>query len=172
LVFADMQGKILKHLRLGHAQTVTIANLMGDSSQVQIATNTFWGNPGIISVLNKEGEVLRSFQPSIYGSPLFPVNWTGERQKLLLLSARHTKEGGLYDGYGRQAVVFPDDGHPYLCCEAMDCKGDFRDEIICWDHDQLWIYTQDGLSESPPSTPRSIQPPLFNASNYRSNLVL
>jgi len=172
LIFADLSGKIKKHLRMGHLQTVTIADLMGDSSGVQIATNTFWGNPGNIYVFDEKAKILSSFQPSLYGSPLYPVNWTGDGQRLLLLSGANGPKGGLYDGLGRQAVNFPKDGHPYLCCEAIDMTGDPRDEIVCWDFENLWIYTQSDSGSSSISRVRPVRPAPFNASNYRSNIAL
>ena len=172
MIFADMKGHIKKHLRLGHVQTVTIANLMGTPGEFQIATNTFWGNPGNIYILDKRGSLLSSFQPSVYGSPLYPVNWAGNGEKLLLLGAASTLEGGLYDGFGRQAVCFPDDGHPTLCYNAVDFAGDSQDSIVCWDFEELWIYTRSGAkTERAPHRP-TIRPSLYNASNYRSNISI
>lgn len=172
LVFADMRGRIRKHLRLGHMQTVTVADLQGDSSGLQIATNTFWGNPGVIYILNENGDILRTFQPSVYGSTLDPVNWTGGTQRLLLLSARSNEEGGLYDGFGRQVVTFPDDGHPELCSAAVDLTGDGRDELVCWDFETLWIYTQSSPPEASPVSGPATLPAVYNGSNYRSNICI
>ena len=104
-IFADLQGKIKKHLRLGHMQTVTVAKLISGSPDYQIATNTYWGNPGVIYILDLDGNILRSFQPSIFGSPIRPVNWSGDGHELLL-SAATDETGGLYDGLGRQVVAF------------------------------------------------------------------
>jgi hypothetical protein len=49
----------------------------------------------------------------------------------------------MIDGELRRVVMFPDDGHPDLCATALDLTGDPRDEIVLWDVDRVWIYTQD-----------------------------
>jgi len=167
-IFADIDGKIKKHLRLGHMQTVTVARLIPGSPEYQVATNTYWGTPGMIYIIDLEGNVQRSFQPSISGSPICPVNWRGDGHELLLLSAAPDETGGLYDGLGRQAVEFPDDGHPTLCYDALDLDGDGIDELVCWDDSRLWIYKREDQPD--PGTvkvPRRF-PAYFNGSNYRS----
>jgi hypothetical protein len=68
-------------------------------------------------------------------------------------------------------VRFPDDGHPELAAAALDLAFDPRDEIVLWDEDRVWIYTQDG--EAP--TGRVYAPrrnPTYNDSNYRANVSL
>lgn len=168
LVLADLKGHIRRHVRLGHAQTVTVARLCHDILEFQIATNTYWGNPGVITILNERGELLRSFQPSTYGSPLVPVNWAGNGSHLILLSAAPNQEGGLYDGYGRQLVSFPDDGHPTLCVDTLDITGNCLDDLVCWDHDELWIYGQESFGSAYEVKGSSLLPPRYNASNYRA----
>ena len=100
------------------------------------------------------------------------MNWTGDGQEFLLLSAAPDETGGLYDGHGNQTVAFPDDGHPTLCYDAVDLTGDGLDELICWDHDSLWVYT----SNSKPANGSVHMPQRFpapyNASNYRSNISM
>ena len=49
----------------------------------------------------------------------------------------------MIDGNGIQVVKFPDDGHPTMCAEAVNLCGDTRDEIVTWDYDSMYIYTQD-----------------------------
>jgi rhamnogalacturonan endolyase len=131
---------------------------------------TFWGNPGIILLYDGAGHRLNSFEPSSTGHVLNPVNWTGDGQELSLLHAG-VREGGLIDGHGRRAVLFPDDGHPDICCEAVNLTGDARDELVVWDHQRIFIYTQD----RPFAGPRIYSPlrqPLWNASNYRAEVSL
>jgi hypothetical protein len=68
-------------------------------------------------------------------------------------------------------VVFPDDGHPDLAYQVLDVTGDARDEILVWDLERVWIYTQDG--PAPPGrvyAPR--RTPLENDSNYRASVSL
>ena len=74
-------------------------------------------------------------------------------------------KGGLLDGEGRRVVAFPDDGHPVLCCEAIDLCGDDRDELVTWDYHSMYIYTQkDGERET---SYHPVKYPFYNASNYR-----
>ena len=86
-VFADMQGKKRRHLKIGHMQTISAGRLLPGSDDIQIATNTYWGNPGVIYILSLDGKVINVFQPSIHGSPLSLVRWTHGHQDFFLLSA-------------------------------------------------------------------------------------
>jgi hypothetical protein len=49
----------------------------------------------------------------------------------------------MIDGQLRRVVMFPDDGHPELAFYVTDVTGDARDEVILWDLNEVWIYTQD-----------------------------
>jgi hypothetical protein len=171
-LLCSVNGRVHRKLLLGHVQTVIVAKLIPDLPGYQCATITYWGNPGIIYILDDAGAVLTTFQPSVLGSPLVPVNWLGTGQALLLLSAAPDETGGLYDGRGRQVVAFPADGHPVLCSDAMDLDGDGLDELLCWDHRELWIYRVD-----PGRAPSAVQamrryPGLHDASNYAARVLL
>ena len=98
------------------------------------------------------------------GNIIAPVNWDGSGTELILTNADPLK-GGLLNGQGVRAVAFPEDGHPTLCCEALDLCGDERDELIVWDYKRMYIYTQ---ADSPrPQAYRPLKFPTYNASNYR-----
>ena len=101
---------------------------------------------------------------------LNPVNWTGNGTELALLSGS-IEHGGMLDGYGRTVVVFPDDGHPEFCGEALDLTGDARDEIVLWDMERLWIYTQ-GKPFDGDRIYKPIRYPHYNASDYRAEISL
>jgi rhamnogalacturonan endolyase len=63
-------------------------------------------------------------------------------------------------------VPFPNDGHPDMCNAVLNLTGDLRDEIVVWDSNEIWIYTQ---SDSPKTgnlhpTKRN---PMYNYSNYQ-----
>jgi hypothetical protein len=77
----------------------------------------------------------------------------------------------MLDGHLRRVVVFPDDGHPEMCMHVMDLTGDARDELIFWDQQSVWMYTQDR-----PFTGDRIYAPVrnphYNESNYRTNVSL
>ncbi|HWQ55943.1 MAG TPA: hypothetical protein VN442_19800 [Bryobacteraceae bacterium] len=166
----DIRGNLLKHVRLGHNQSPSIGKFRPDLPGLQYFSINFWRNPGIITLLDWEGNVLVQGEPIHTGSPMLPVNWLGDGQEYALLSG-NPREGGMIDGYLRRVVMFPDDGHPDLAANALDLTGDARDEIVLWDQRQVWIYTQD----RPFSGPRIYAPmrnPDANESNYRTNVSL
>jgi len=169
-LIVDKNGNIKKHVRIGHAQSPSIGNYRPDIAGLEICQINFWGNPGIITFFDCEGNILLSIEPLNYASPVLPVNWTGDGQEFVMISG-NVKEGGLMDGWGRMVVKFPDDGHPDLCFNVMDITGDSRDEIVLWDQKSIWIYTQDK------STPferiyKPVRNPHYNESNYRTNYSL
>jgi hypothetical protein len=166
----DLKGNKLKHHRVGHTQNMTVAKLRSDVPGLQIATINFWKNPGILTVFDAEGNILNQGEPHHCGSLILPVNWRGDGQEFLLLSG-DVKQGGMLDGKLRRAVMFPDDGHPDLAAAVMDVTGDARDEVLLWDKERVWIYTQD----RPFSGEKLYAPqrnPTYNESNYRAQVSL
>lgn len=170
MMFGDLKGQIQKHHYIGHAQNVTIADFRDDLPGLEVVSMNFWSNQGIIHLYDARGDIYHDFEPCQHGSMCLPVNWTGKPPELFLLSPS-VVEGGLFDGHGRRAMTFPNDGHPDLCAAALDLTGDCRDEIVVWDPFEMWVYTQaDG-----PKSGRLYQPvrnPTANESNYRANLSL
>jgi rhamnogalacturonan endolyase len=166
----DREGKILKHLRIGHAQSPSIAKYRMDIPGLQLLTVNFWWNPGILTLIDWQGNILQQEEPIHTGSPLLPVNWRGDGEEFSMLSG-NVREGGMIDGRMRRVVVFPDDGHPDLAFNVMDLTGDARDEIVMWDTQRVWIYTQDR-----PFTGKRIYAPVrnpdYNESNYRTTVSL
>jgi rhamnogalacturonan endolyase len=161
----DAEGKQIVHYPMGHAQTISVAKLRPDVEGLQIVVNTYWGAPGITLILDHRGRILREFEPMHCASLLNPVNWPGDGTDLLLLST-DPEEGGLMDGWGERAVMFPNDGHPLLCCDSRDIDGDGVDEILTWDFNALWIYKPDPLPEVKPGT-YPLRNPSCNDSSYR-----
>jgi rhamnogalacturonan endolyase len=169
-VMLDLEGNILKHVRVGHTQTAAVGKFRPDLPGLQYITTNFWKNPGIISLFDAEGNLLAQAEPIHMGSPTLPVNWRGDGQELVLLNG-NIREGGMIDGQLRRVVMFPADGHPELAAAVHNITGDARDEIILWDQDQVWIYTQD----RPAPAGRLYAPirnPLYNDSNYRASVSL
>jgi len=163
-------GEVLHREMLGHGQRVSAAKYRDDLPGLQYYAVTYWGNPGIVSFHDCRGQKLFSFEPAATGTIASPVNWAGDGVELLLLSTS-VEHGGMVDGHGRRVVVFPDDGHPDLASEVLDLTGDARDEIVTWDMERLWIYTQDRPFEGE----RIYKPrrfPHYNASNYRGEVSL
>lgn len=166
----DIQGNLLKHTHIGHAQSPSIAKYRADVPGLQLMTINFWRNPGIISLFDADGNLLGQAEPVHHATPILPVNWRGDGQEFAMLSS-NTREGGLIDGQFRRVVMFPDDGHPDLAYNVMNLTGDERDEIVVWDTKQVWIYTQDR-----PFTGSKIYAPVrnpdYNESNYRTTVSL
>lgn len=165
VVVASTDGKILRHHRIGHAQTPSVGQFRVDVPGLEFCTINYWGEPGLITFYSGcTGEEIFRSEPIHAGSPLLPVNWRGDGQEFVLLSTSVT-EGGMMDGFARRVVMFPDDGHPEMAAMVEDMTGDQRDEIITWDPDSLWIYTQ----ASPYVGDKIYAPkrtPLWNESNY------
>lgn len=167
---ADLKGNIIRRHRVGHVQNVTVANLRDDLPGLEIVTMNYWGNQGITNLYDSTGEMYHEFEPCNHGSPILPLNWTGNSEEFYVVSA-NPELGGAFDGRGRRVLKFPADGHPDMCYMPLDVTGDARDELIVWDPFELWIYTQDG--ESP--TGRTYRPkrnPLHNISNYGAMVSL
>jgi rhamnogalacturonan endolyase len=166
----DLQGKILKHIRVGHNQSPTVGKYRTDVPGLQYMTVNFWKNPGIVTLFDWDGNILAQEEPIHSGAPMLPVNWRGDGQEFVLLSG-NSKEGGMIDGHLRRVVMFPDDGHPDLAANVLNLTGDPRDEIVLWDQQRVWIYTQNR-----PFAGRRIYAPIrnpdYNESNYRTNVSL
>jgi rhamnogalacturonan endolyase len=166
----DIAGNLLKHVRVGHNQSPAVGKFRMEVPGLQYMSVNFWRNPGIVTLFDWDGNILAQDEPIHSGSVMLPVNWRGDGQEFVLLSA-NAKEGGMIDGRLRRAVMLPDDGHPELTAEVMNLTGDARDEIIVWDQQRVWIYTQDR-----PFTGKRIYAPIrnpsYNESNYRTSVSL
>jgi hypothetical protein len=165
LVF-DRGGTILKHVRIGHAQSATVGKFCPDRPGLQLMCVNYWKNPGIITLFDADGNLLGQEEPIHSGSPMLPVNWRGDGREFVLLSG-NAREGGMIDGQLRRVVMFPDDGHPDLTANVANVTGDTRDEVILWDQERVWVYTQDR-----PFTGKRMYAPIrnpdCNESNYRT----
>jgi rhamnogalacturonan endolyase len=169
-VMFDLRGNILKHLRAGHTQSPSVGKYRMDVPGLQYISVNFWKNPGIVTLFDWEGNILEQSEPIHTGAPMLPVNWRGDGQEFVLLSG-NTKEGGMLDGHLRRVVMFPDDGHPDLAANVLDLTGDARDEIVLWDQQRVWIYTQD-RDFTGKRIYKPIRNPDYNESNYRTNVSL
>jgi rhamnogalacturonan endolyase len=170
LVIFDKPGSILNHVRIGHAQTGSIGRFRPELAGLQYMAVNFWKNPGIVTLFDADGNILQQDEPIHSGSSMLPVNWRGDGQDFVLLSG-NIHEGGMIDGQMRRVVMFPDDGHPDLCAAVANFTGDARDEVVLWDQNSVWIYTQDrpfaGKQLYAP-----VRNPHYNESNYRANALL
>ena len=170
----DLDGRLIRHLPIGHGQSLCIANLDPGREGLEILCNTFWGAAGITCLMDEGGNLLAESEPMPYACLLQPVNWVACRDgrlaaDLVLLSA-HPLQGGLMDGHGRRQVMLPDDGHPWLCSDARDLDGDGLDEVLAWDERSLWIYRADVPGRTSDNYPH--RNPWYNDSNYRAQISL
>jgi len=165
----NLEGKIVKHHRLGHVQNPAIANFRDDLPGLETVTVNFWGNQGIVSLFDSNGDWITSFEPTPFGSLCLPLNWNGGKEELYLLNA-NAAFGGAWDGHGRKSLAFPDDGHPDMCYAVLDITGDPRDEIVVWDPNELWVYTQDRPLPGNTTPHKPKRNPLFNYSNYQATV--
>ena len=168
--FADLDGHVLKHHRLGHVQNPAIADFRPELPGLETVTINFWANQGIIHVFDADGNLIDDFEPCQHGSMMLPINWTGRPGEYFVLSASMT-EGGLFDGWGRRVAEFPNDGHPEMCNGVLDLTGDCRDEIVVWDPWEIWVYTQSD-NPKPIRLYKPVRSPLYNYSNYQTTVSL
>jgi len=164
----DLDGKLRKQVRVGHNQSPSVGKYRPDLPGLQYISVNFWTNPGIVTLFDADGNLLAQDEPIHTGSPMLPVNWRGDGQEFVLLSG-NPKEGGMVDGHIRRVVMFPDDGHPDLAANVIDLTGDQRDEIVLWDQNRVWIYTQDRPFQGS-KIYAPVRNPDYNESNYRTNV--
>jgi len=132
---------------------------------LETVTVNFWGNQGIFHFLDAKHNIYKDMEPINYGSMCLPINWTGKSEEFFVISP-NVLQGGMFDGWGRKVVAFPDDGHPDMCNAVLNITGDVRDEVVVWDEHELWIYTQDD-SPLKGKLYNPVRNQLFNNSNYQ-----
>ena len=170
VVFADLKGNIIKRHFIGHAQNPAIADFRPELPGLEIVQINFWGNQGILHFYDAQGNIYHDASPNPFGSMCLPINWTGQPGEYFVHSP-NIKWGGMFDAWGRSVVMFPDDGHPDMCNAVLDITGDCRDEIVVWNPDEIWVYTQDDNPKSG-KLYKPVRNPLYNYSNYQASVSL
>jgi|CZCB01.1.fsa_nt_gi rhamnogalacturonan endolyase len=166
----DLNGNILVYHDIGHVQNPSVANYRTDKPGLETVTINFWGNQGLIHFYDQDGKIYHDFEPNHFGSMCLPLNWTGCGEEYFVHNP-NVRDGGAFDGWGRKVLLFPDDGHPDMCNAVLDICGDCRDEIVVWNSNEIWIYTQeDNPKEGKLYKP--IRNPLYNYSNYQATVSL
>jgi len=163
---SDLRGEIEYKEILGHAQRMAIGDFRPSIPGCELAQVTYWGEHNIITIHRADGRKLDEYQPHYVGSTLVATDWVGDGSALLLISGDED-QGGMIDGWGRQVVKFTEPGKPVMCCNAIDLTGDSRDEVVLWDHDRMWIYTQGDNVPAPERIVPLYKPPLHSRSNYQ-----
>jgi hypothetical protein len=170
LTAMTFDGKILKHHRIGHVQNPAIADFRPDLPGLEVVSINFWGNQGILHFYDAQGNIYHDCEPNPFGSMCLPVNWMGRPGEYFVHNP-NVRWGGMFDGWGRCVVTFPDDGHPDMCNAVLDITGDCRDEVVVWDPKQIWVYTQSD-NPKPGRLYRPRRNPLYNYSNYQATVSL
>lgn len=170
VVFADLKGNIIKRHFIGHAQNPAIADFRPELPGLEIVQINFWGNQGILHFYDAQGNIYHDTAPNPFGSMCLPINWTGQPGEYFVHSP-NIKWGGMFDAWGRSVVMFPDDGHPDMCNAVLDITGDCRDEVVVWDQNEIWVYTQDDNPKSG-KLYKPVRNPLYNYSNYQASVSL
>lgn len=161
---------LLQHQSVGYVQNLSIAEYRPDIQGLEMVSANFWGSQGVINLYDSDGRIYRSFEHGSAGSMCLPVNWRGDGISYFLLNTHHG-DGGLFNGDGNLVVVLPDDGHPYNYHAVLDLQGDRRDEIITWNDDQIWIYTQvDNPRKTNVRGNETV--PLYNYSNHNVHYAI
>ena len=170
LMYFDFYGNLLKQHIMGHVQYLSVADFDTELPGLEITTSNQWGSDGHVHFMESSGKVIGQFLPVSGASRCLPVNWKGDGEEFLITSADSIK-GGMVDRAGQLAVIFPSDGHPATCYMVQDLTGDTRDEVLVWDHNELWIYTQaDNPRMGNTYAPQRIS--LHNHSMYNMNRSL
>jgi rhamnogalacturonan endolyase len=170
MFITDIEGNILKHHWIGHCQNPAVAKFREDLPGLQMVSINFWGNQGILNFYDAEGNIYHDCEPVPFGSMCLPINWRGDGVEFFVHNA-NVRYGGMYDGWGRPVVAFPNDGHPDMCNAVLDITGDCRDEVVVWNPHEIWVYTQD----DGPKDGKLYQPvrnPHYNSSNYQASVSL
>jgi len=94
-IMFDLRGNILKQIRVGHNQSPSVGKYRPDLRGLQYMAVNFWKNLGIVTLF--DWNILAQDEPIHTGSPMLPVNWRGDGQEFVLLSA-NMKEGRMIDG--------------------------------------------------------------------------
>ncbi len=171
VIVTDMSGRVRYKEIPGHAQRMAIGDFCPEVPGCEFAQVTYWGEHNIVTVHAADGRKLGEYQPHFIGSTLAATDWKGDGTALLLLSGDE-KLGGMIDGWGRRVVRFTEPGHPVLCCDAIDLTDDSRDEVLLWDRDRLWIYTQGDNVLPPEKIVPMYKMPLHSRSNYQMYVAI
>ena len=138
-LMVDSFGRVISEVPIGHAQTLSVGKFRGDLPGLQIWTCTRWGNYGIRTLFDHRGRRIFEWEPDNGEDAGRPCNWTGEGEELSFRNSPNAR--GLYDGWGRCVVEFPQNAG--LPVGPADVAGDPRDELIFLNDGKLLIYTQD-----------------------------
>lgn len=128
----DINGNIVKHNDVGHAQRISLAKY--DGIEYQICVTSFWGANNIIYLFDSNGNMLKEKEYKENGCVITPV-YDGIKHYILLNSKL-----GIIDDKFKTAYRFKEKDRPMICSESLDIDNDGIDEILLWDKDKLYVY--------------------------------
>jgi|GEM_PF-961419 len=135
----DINGNIIKHIPVGHAQRISLGKFDPTKIGYQVCVTSFWGANGIIYTFDSDLALITAKEFIGNGNVITPINYDNDEQNLILAST-DAYYGGLMDANLDMVVKFKAEGQPTLACEAFDIDNDGVDEILTWDMNNLWIY--------------------------------
>lgn len=122
-------------------------------------------------VLNARGEIISRYELDNVAPPdwaaeglevITPIHWTGRKAELAAAKERHTNgDVCIFQPLSGKFVQRFDEHADRLY--VADVRGDWREEVIVVNRDQIHIY------ENPAPNPRPDQPRLWDKQNYRRN---
>lgn len=143
-----LTGKVRNIHYVGHAQGTSVGNFRPDIPGLEVLVGSRWGNYGILNLFSGRGERLLTFEPDNVSQGGPPVNWTGDGRELIFL-ATSPEALGLWDGFGRKVVTFPEEDLPEKITDyyrnwagCVNLHGDPRDEVIFCAQGKIHIFTQ------------------------------
>ena len=195
-VLLDASGKILFRQPMNHCQHTLIGRFRPELPGKQVWFIDRLGNsksPSEISLYTKDGRKLASDKTTniwVTGGVVID-NWVGDpNENFLGLYSRGFEPPGIWDGKGREIATFPlpeailekgiapggRDFYDDYYMQHVDCYGDEREEIICYNHKAVYIWTNSAPTNLPDATagwePTLKKPParLYNTNFYPGRL--
>jgi hypothetical protein len=159
-VLLDVEGRVLAHHSIGHAQWIHAARFRPDLPGRQIAIGTLWGNSSIFNLFDCDGNLLMIREPS--PGKVMPVYWLGGDNPLVVLGGG---KAGLWNRHFDRIRELPGilQVPPYAC----DVNQDGLDELLVLDGDKMQVYAPEGVKASVASPRASLTNWRFSSYFYR-----
>lgn len=142
----DQNGQLRAHHEVGHAQRINVGKFRSDLPGLQYLVGCRWGNPGTRAMFSGSGDPLWVIEPDNGRAHDRPLRWAKDRDVFIIITT--PAAGGLYDGYGRKVVPFPE---AEIClAEELGVVGDFTgnglDDFAVQAKDGVYIFTQGDMA--------------------------
>jgi len=137
-ILLDVNGRVVAHHRIGHAQWISAARFKPELPGRQIVVGTLWGNSNIINLFDCDGNLLMIREMS-FGPPI-PVYWLGGDAPLFTIPSWVT---GLFNRDFDRVLRKP--GEVTVPPFACDVNGDGVDELLARDGNRLLVYAPEGI---------------------------